>query len=59
MPLYLLILTFKELKKKKKKTMLDFFSVMESPLPSLTGTEISIRNSGYEPMWLDIFPHVV
>ena len=45
MPLYLLILTFRELK--KKKTMLGFFSVMESPLPSLTGTEINVRNAGY------------
>lgn len=38
----------------KKKTMLGFFSDMESPLPSLTETEINIRNVGYEPTWLDM-----
>ena len=53
--LNLLILTFNESFFFKKKTTLDFFSVIESPLPSLTGTEISIENfnAEYGPVWLN------
>lgn len=47
MLLYLLILTFKELKKKKAgggtQNFLGFFSIVVSPLPSLMETEISCQ----------------
>lgn len=54
MLLNLLVLTFKEFFFFLNIT-LDFFSVIESPLPSLTGIEISIKNfnAEYEPVWLN------